>query len=132
MAAYRKAIQSDPAFFDAYYNLGLAATEAGDLPAALAAYETALALRPEALDARYNFALALKQGNHPDDAVNELERLAAAFPNETRCHVALGNLYAQQPHQSAKARQHYLRALELDPHNPQAGMIRYWLADHPQ
>jgi hypothetical protein len=45
--------------------------------------------------------------------------------------LALGNLYAQQFHQLAKARQHYLKVLERDPHNPQAGTIRFWLAANP-
>jgi tetratricopeptide (TPR) repeat protein len=129
--SYRLATQADPSFFDAHYNLGLAATDAGNLPAALAAYEHALAAQPQSLDARYNFALVLKQANYLTDAVIELERVLASYPNETRAHLVLGNLYAQQFHQPAKARQHYLRVLEVEPHNPQAGTIRYWLAANP-
>lgn len=129
IAAYRRALQGDPSFYDAWYNLGLAATEASNLPTALSAYETALALRPESLDARYNFALALKQANYPLDAARELEKLLAVFPNDPRAHLAVANLYAQQLHEPAKARPHYLKVLETDPRNPQAGAIRYWLAD---
>jgi hypothetical protein len=33
--------------------------------------------------------------------------------------------------QPAKARQHYLRVLEAEPHNSQANAIRYWLAANP-
>src|ERR1035437_5122827 len=129
--SYRLATQADPTFFDAYYNLGLAATDAGNLPAALAAYEHALAVQPQSLDARYNFALVLKQANYLIDAATELERVVASYPNEARAHLVLGNLYAQQFHQPARARQHYLRVLEVEPHNPQAGTIRYWLAANP-
>jgi tetratricopeptide (TPR) repeat protein len=130
--AYRQAIQLDPAFFEARYNLGLAFTEAGNLGAALTAYEYALAIQPNSADARYNFALVLKQANCLADAVNELEKLLALHPNEARAHLALGNLYAQSLGQPAKARPHYLKVLELDPHSPQAGFVRYWLRDHPQ
>jgi tetratricopeptide (TPR) repeat protein len=129
--SYRLAAQADPSFFDAYYNLGLAATEAGNLRTALAAYENALAVQPQSLDARYNFALTLKQANYPIDAVNELERVLTIYPNEPRAHLVLGNFYAQQFHQPAKAREHYLKVLEVDPHNPQAGTIRFWLAANP-
>jgi len=73
--AYRKATQLDPTYYDAYYNLGLAAAEAGNLQSALLAYEHALALRPDSLDARYNFALVLKQANYFRDSANELEKL---------------------------------------------------------
>ena len=128
---YRQATQSDPSFFEAHYNAGLAAAEAGDLPGALAAYENALAARPESLDARYNFARALKQAGYVLDAANELEKLLATYPNDGRANLALGNIYAQELRQPAKARQLYLKVLESDPHNPQAGAIRFWLAGNP-
>ena len=129
--AYRLATQEDPSLFEAHYNLGLVATEAGNLSLALTSYENALAIRPTSLDARYNFALVLKQANHPADAAHELEKVLATYPNETRAHLALGNLYAQQFGQPAKAREQYLKVLELEPQNPQATAIRYWLRDHP-
>jgi tetratricopeptide (TPR) repeat protein len=127
--AYRRAIQLDPSYFDAYYNLGLAGTALGNLQTALTAYEHALAIRPESLDARYNFALVLKQANFPVDAANELQKVLVNSPNDSRTHLALGNLYAQQLQQPTKARYHYLKVLETDPRNPQAANIRYWLTD---
>jgi tetratricopeptide (TPR) repeat protein len=129
--AYRRAIQVDPGFYDAYYNLGLAASQSGNIEMALGSYEIALAIRPESLDARYNFALVLKQANFPLDAVAELEKILTTYPNESRTHLALGNLYAQQLQQPAKARPHYLKVLESDPRNPQAAPIRYWLTENP-
>jgi len=125
--AYRRATQLDPAFFEADYNLGLVATEARNWPAALAAYEQALAIKPDSPNARYNFALVLRQANYLADAANELQRLLASHPNETRAHLALANLYAQQLHQPAKARPHYEKVLELDPGLSQAAEIRNWL-----
>jgi TolA-binding protein len=128
---YERATQLDPSYYEAYYNLGLAQTHAGHIPAALRAYEYALAIRPDSLDARYNFAFELKQQGYWEDAVEEFEKLVAAFPNEARVHLALGNLYSQQLNQPARARQHYLRMLELAPHDPQSDKIRYWLAANP-
>ena len=127
LQAYRLATELDPAFFEAHYNLGLAATEARLWPAALAAYEQALAIKPDSPDARYNFALVLNQANYAADAVVELEKLLAARPNETRAHLALANLYAQQLQQPAKARQHYQHVLAREPQLPQAAAIRQWL-----
>jgi tetratricopeptide (TPR) repeat protein len=129
--AYRLATQENPGLFEAHYNLGLVATEAGNVTLALTSYENALAIRPTSLDARYNFALVLKQANYPADAAHELEKVLATYPNETRAHLALGNLYAQHFGQPAKAREQYLKVLELEPQNPQATAIRYWLRDHP-
>ena len=132
MQAYRSAIQADPSFFDAEYHLGVAATESANSRTALVAYENALAIKPESADARYNFAVILKHSGYPVDAANELQILLTKYPTDTRGHVALGNLYAQQLGDIAKARQHYLKALETDPRHPQAAQIRYWLADNPK
>jgi len=131
MQDYRLSVRQDPSLFQAQYNLGVVATEAGDLPFALTSYENALAIQPTSLDARYNFALVLVQANYLADAVNELEKLLARDPRETRAHVALGNIYAQQLQQPAKARQHFLMVLELEPRHSRAAAIRNWLAANP-
>jgi tetratricopeptide (TPR) repeat protein len=129
--AYRRAGQLDGSYFEAHYRLGLAAFEARSFRLALAAWETALALRPESADARYNFALTLKASNSPNDAANELEKMLALHPDEARGHLTLGNLYADQLRDIPRARQHYGRVLQLDPRNPQAQAIRYWLVANP-
>lgn len=127
IGSYRRALRLDPSFYDACYNLALAATQTGNVALALSTYENALAIRPESSDARYNFALVLMQANYCTDAANEMERVIAAYPNDSRAHLALGNLYAQQLREYAKARSHYLKALEIDPRNPQAAAVRAWL-----
>jgi tetratricopeptide (TPR) repeat protein len=132
VTAYRAATTADPSFFEAQYNLGLAAFEAGDLPQSLIAYEQALAVMPDSANARYNFALALKEANYPVDAATELEKLLTAHPDEARAQLALANLYAQQLNQPLLARAHYLKVLTLDPQHPQSTAIRYWLAGNPK
>ena len=129
IASYDRALRLDPSYYDACYNLALAATQLGNLTSALSAYESALAIRPDSSDARYNFALVLKQAKYSADAANELEKVVAAYPNDSRAHLALANLYSQQLQQPDKARQHYLKVLETDPRNPQAPAIRSWLTD---
>ncbi len=129
--AYKQAVQADPSCFEAYYNLGVAAHELKAYPTALAAYETALAIKPDSTLARYNFALVLRDAGYLLDAAGELQRVVAADPTDTRAHLALGNLYAQRLGNSAQARVHYMRVLELEPAHPQATAIRYWLASNP-
>jgi len=131
MEWYRRATEADPTWFEARYNYGVLAYRLRDFSASLAAYETALAIRPDSADARYNFALALKAAGYAVDAVNELKKVAAENPDEVRAQLALGNLYAQQLRDPAQARQHYLKVLELDPRNPQATDIRFWLSSNP-
>ena len=131
LQSYRQAAELDPAWFEAQYNYGVVAYRLRNYNQSLAAYEIALAIQPDSVDARYNFALALKAAGYATDAVNELEKIVAANPNEARAHLALGNLYAQQLHDPGRARRHYLKVLEVNPGNPQAGEIQLWLSSNP-
>ena len=127
---YRTATNLDPTYFEAYYNLGLAAYQHKNLPLALTANELAVVAKPDSSDARFNFALTLREGNYPGDAANELKTLIEAEPDSERAHFALANIYAQQLDQPALARKHYLAVLELNPVHPEAPLIRQWLANH--
>jgi len=131
-AAYRRATQADPGYFEAYYNLGVVSFQSGNLPQALAAYETALVIQPDSHDARFNFGLALKQANYPVDAASELEKVVAKSPTDAYAHYALANLYAQQLRQPARARDHYQKVLELNPAFSQAAAIHDWLWANPR
>ena len=118
MASYRQATLLDPGYFEAYYNLGLAAYEYRSYRQALSAWENALAIQPESNDARYNFALTLKAANYPVDAGNELERILAANSKETAHRP--GKPLCRTTPRSWRARIHYLKVLELEPQHPQA------------
>jgi tetratricopeptide (TPR) repeat protein len=128
---YHKATRLDPSFFEAQYNLGLAAYELKDWPQSLSAYEAALSINPTSINARYNFALALQQGGYYEEAAKELEKLLEENPDEARAHLSLASIYAEQLGQPTSARPHYRRVLELEPQHPQAPAIRYWLAANP-
>ena len=80
---------------------------------------------------RYNFALTLQKASFPADAARELETLIAQKPDNGRSHLLLGNLYAQDLADTAKAREHYLKVLVLEQQHPQAAAIRSWLVAHP-
>jgi tetratricopeptide (TPR) repeat protein len=131
MQSYRQAVELDPGWFEAQYNYGVVAFRLRNYNPSLAAYEMALAIQPESVDARYNFALTLRAAGYVTDAVNELEKIAAANPNEVRAHLALGNIYAQQLHDPVRARRHYLKVLEVNPGHPQATDIQIWLSSNP-
>jgi tetratricopeptide (TPR) repeat protein len=125
---YQSAADTDPSWFEAQYNTGVIAHRLHNYSVALPRYELALATQPESVDARYNFALALKAAGYPLDAVNELKKILAISPDEVRAHLALANLCAQSLHDIFQAREHYLKVLALQPDNPQAADIRFWLS----
>jgi Flp pilus assembly protein TadD len=130
--SYQKAAQLDPAWFEAQYNYSVLAYRLKNFRQSIAACEMALAIQPDSDDARYNFALALKASGYMADAVDELKKIVATNPSESRAHLALGDIYAQQFRDTPDARLHYLKFLDLDPRNPQSTNVRFWLASNPQ
>ena len=128
MEITQAAVQADPSYYEAQYNLGLSALQAGNLTHALVAYETALAIHPGSLEARYNFARVLQMANYPYDAVDQFKTLIAVYPDEARAHFALATIYDQQLRLPRSAREHYLRILQIQPGHPQTAAIRRWLA----
>jgi tetratricopeptide (TPR) repeat protein len=130
--SYRKATQLDPSWFEAQYNCGVMAYRLRDWDFSLSSYEIALAIQPDSADARYNFALALKAAGYVPDAVNELKRILESNPDDVRAHLELGNLYAQQLRDVPRARAEYTKVIQLDPGNPQASNIQFWLIANPQ
>jgi len=119
---YHASTEADPSFFEAQSNLGLAAYDTGEMAQSLLAHETALAIKPDSFSARFNFSLALKKAGYIQDAAQQLERLLVAKTQEPTTRIAmaqltLANLYAEQFTGREYARPHYLKVLELDPHN---------------
>jgi Flp pilus assembly protein TadD len=130
--SYRRATRFDPSWFEAQYNCGVLAYRLSDYQSSLKPYEMALAIHPDSLDARYNFALALKAADYVPDAVDELKKILASHPNDARIHLELGNIYAQKLRDVPRAHAEYLKVLQLDPGNPQASNIEFWLSANPQ
>ncbi|MEE2947060.1 MAG: tetratricopeptide repeat protein [Verrucomicrobiota bacterium] len=126
-AAYIEAAKSDPAWFDARFELGQAAFYTGDTDLALQAFEHALAIDPNNGPARFNFAMSLAQGSYYADSAREFETFLQFHPNNAQAHFEAGKLYAERLNDVAKANVHYKRVIGLQPDHPQAVNIRYWL-----
>ncbi len=129
---YTRALEADPACFNAWFNQAVMAFDLQDWKKSLATYEQALALKPDDSRARYGFALTLEKAGYPLDAAAELDRVLSKDGNNVEAHLAAANLYATTLADPAKAREHYLRVLQLQPNHPQAGMIRRWLGPLPR
>jgi len=132
MDSYGAAVKADPSYYEACEALGMAAIKSEQYVAALEALRHALALNSESANARYGYAWALQKVDYSQDAANELEKLLAQHPEETRAHLLLGNLYAQRLGQPDFARGHYKMVLEKDPRNDQAAALRAWLENNPE
>ena len=129
--AYEKAVIEDPAYFEAYFNLGLAALRGGNASKALPACELALAIQPNHRDSRYNLSLALEKLNHFRDAARELETLLKENADDTQILMRLGNLYSEPLQRPVRTREVYSHLLKLSPGSPESRTAQRWLYENP-
>ena len=129
--AYEKAVMADPAYFNAYFNLGLAALKGGDANKALPAYEYALAIQPNHRDSRYNLSLGLEKLHHYRDAARELETLLKKTPEDTQVLMRLGDLYSGPLQRPVRTREVYRELLKVSPGSPESRAAQRWLYENP-
>jgi len=128
---YERAVSADPSFFEAYFNLGLAALNGGNADKALPAYEYALAISPQHRDSRYNLALALIKKDHLRDAARELETLLKADPSDRPVLMRLGELYSGPLQRPVRTREVYQQLLKAGPTPGEVSTARSWLRSNP-
>ena len=129
---YRKVLQVNPAYQQAYVNIALALQVQGEVKQALPVYEKALAINPFSKVTRHGFASALSRSEYYVDAAEEFHGLLDLYKNDLSAHLALGGLYSDHLKDPDKASVHFRKVLELSPQHPQATGIRQWLFNHSQ
>ena len=67
---YRLAVQSDPRYALAYFDLGNVLDETNRVEESIASYRTAIQLAPTYADAHYNLALAYERSGQPRRALH--------------------------------------------------------------
>jgi tetratricopeptide (TPR) repeat protein len=99
---------------EAWYDLGLARSEQGDLDGAIEAYERALQLRPDMHRACENLAALYVAKGEPGRAVRLLERIVELQPAAAGARVALG-YWRLEAGQLAEAERLCREALAYEP-----------------
>ena len=94
-AAYRRALDLDPAHADAHLNLGRLLHAAGDSAGALPHYRQAAALCPDAPTPHYNVGVALQDAGDLHGAVAAYARALSLDPTFADAHFNLAGLYSQ-------------------------------------
>ena len=112
--AYGAAVRLLPEFYEAWFNLAVAATGAGDTVRAIAAYERAIELRPDAVETHRNFGRLLLAERRVSEAVACFKRATRLKPLSATAHNDLGEAY-RQAERLEDAERAFARALELDP-----------------
>ncbi len=112
--AYAMAVRLLPAFFEAWYNLGVARTGLEDSEGAEAAYYSAAKLRPDSIQVQRNLGRLLRNAGRLEDAAQVFEAALALAPDDPQACNDLGVIYRQLEDYDA-AEQALRRAVELAP-----------------
>jgi tetratricopeptide (TPR) repeat protein len=112
---FQRAIGLDARFAPAHLNQGAVLLRAGDYDGAATEYRAALRADEDNDDARIALGAALRGQGHNDDARREYERVLEAAPNHPGALFNLGVLMAEFLDQRPRARELFVRFLEVAP-----------------
>lgn len=117
--AYGLAVKLLPEFFEAWFNLAVAAAQSSDITTAEHAYRRAAELRPKAVEVPRNLGRLLLHAKEFDEATACFEQALRLAPDSPQSHNDLGEIHRQmQRYDEAVAA--FQAALRLNPDYAQA------------
>jgi len=111
---FRRAAELNPAFVDAYNNLGNALKFQGKFDEAIAAFRRALEIAPQAAEIHYNMGNALQEQRQLDAAIAAYQRALEIRPDLAEAYNNIGNVLKEQG-RLEQASAAYRRALAIRP-----------------
>lgn len=90
---YNKAIQIDPAYFEAYVNRGIAHYGKGDFDLAISDYKKAIEINPKVSNAYYDLGLAYLKKNDFDEAIFNFNKAIEIYPNYSQAYLNRASAY---------------------------------------
>lgn len=113
IAAYKKATQLDPKWFEAEQNLGLALAKSGDLNAAASALKTAVTLKPivggqQALAAAWFSLAQVTEESAPQESLAAYQKAVELDPANSDAQLGVAHM-SERSGNAAAAEQQYLK-----------------------
>ena len=103
---FKKAIEFNPGFTEAYYNLGITYEKLGKYKDSIEALERVIQLEPDHANAYYALGYAYYQLKKYNDAVAAFKQSIKIKPDNAFAHSKLGHVYILKGNEEA-AREHY-------------------------
>jgi tetratricopeptide (TPR) repeat protein len=116
IAAYKKATQLSPKWFEAQQNLGLALAKSGNLPAAASALKIAVTLKPtiggqQALAGAWLSLAQITEDSQPQDSLAAYQKASQLDPTNAEAQLGIART-AERSGNAAAAEQQYLKLAE--------------------
>ncbi|MGB8128167.1 MAG: tetratricopeptide repeat protein [Candidatus Angelobacter sp.] len=131
IAAYKKATQLDPKWFEAQQNLGLTLAKSGDLNAAATALKAAVTLKPtvggqQALAAAWISLAQVTEESQPQDSLAAYQKAAELDRANPEAQLGMARM-AERSGNIAAAEQHYLKLAEAGNNDSVERLISLYL-----
>jgi len=108
------AIELNPLYVDAYYNIGIIFHQMGHLEKSLENLRKAISLNPEHSNAIYNLGVVLMKCNKVEDAIDNFLKVLEISPFDLDTYLALGSAYLETS-SIEKAAKSFRNALRVNP-----------------
>jgi Tfp pilus assembly protein PilF len=135
MKRFQKAVAFQSNFTDAYYNLGNALRELGQLMASVKSYEKAIAIKPDYAGAHNNLGVSLHDLGQLDAAVKSYEQAIAIKPDYADAYNNLGGAFHDLGQIDAAVKS-YEKAIAVNPDYADAynnlSYLKKYTQDDPQ
>jgi tetratricopeptide (TPR) repeat protein len=131
IAAYKKATQLDPKWFEAQQNLGLTLAKSGDLNAAATALKAAVTLKPtiggqQALAGAWISLAQVTEESQPQDSLAAYQKAAELDPANPEAQLGMARM-AERSGNIAAAEQQYLKLAEAGNNDSVERLISLYL-----
>jgi Tfp pilus assembly protein PilF len=114
IVAYQKVIELDPAYVEAYNNLGIIYQTLGDAKSALGAYQKSTEINPRYEKGYNNLGLLFFLEGRYEEALEVFQKALVINSNNIESHINLGILFKKKG-QGEKAIESYQKALAINP-----------------
>ena len=88
--SYKKALKIMPNYAEAYFNMGIALKNKGDLEAAIDSYKMALKIKPDYVDVFYNMGNTLKEKGDLEASITSFKMTLKIKPDHTDAYYNMG------------------------------------------
>ncbi len=112
--SYKKAIELDPTYIEAYNNLGILHQEIGEDNGAFEIYQKLIKVNPRYEKAYNNLGVLFYKKGRYEEAVEAFQKAIAINPDNIESYINLGVIFKKQG-QWGKAVEVYQKALSLNP-----------------
>jgi len=116
---YKKALEIKPDYTEAYYNVGIALKDKGDLEAAIDSYKKALKIKPDYAEVYNNIGIALKEKGELDAAVDSYKQAFKIKPDYADAYYNMG-VALQDKGDLDEAIDSYKQAIKIKPDHAEA------------